>query len=87
MPERGVQLQSADFLGSLLGKVSVMVLCPGQLLHVSLEVLVSDTRQSVGRVFPFYFLLSLEKVLFPLWEFILHTDCGIRTAAYSVIPN
>lgn len=82
-----MQLQSSDFLGSLLGRVSVMVVCPGQLLHVSLEVLVSDTRQSVGCVFPFYFLLSLEKVLFPLWEFILHRDCGIRTAAYSVIPN
>lgn len=71
-------------LGSLLGKVSVVVLCPGQLLHVSVE---GPGLRHAERVFPFCFLLSLEEVLFSLWEFNLRRDCGIGTAAYSVIPN
>lgn len=82
-------LQRADFLASLLGKASVMVVYSGQLLHVSLGAPGLRHRAECYVCFSFLFssLSLLGNVPFSLWEFNLRRDCGIGTAAYSVTPN
>lgn len=87
MPGR-VWLQSVGFSGSFLGEVSAMVLCPWWLLRVSLGAAgVGHVAGHYGHVFPFSFLLSLEKVLLSLWDFNLCRYRGIRTMAYPITLN